>query len=212
MKQKVKPAAPSGYAGKIVCIGDSNTYGYDPRSFIGSRYPKDVRWTGRLELRGLEIVNLGVNGLCIPREPSYRMYSSLLADVSRGDIVCIMLGSNDLLQGSSLKVITTHMEEFLRFVRKSMPDGRILLISPPPMQPGEWVSAQELIDRSAKLGEVYSKLADRLGILFADAAGWHVELAYDGVHFSPVGHSTFARRFRDSLAALPEDAPEDTTL
>lgn len=33
---------------KILCIGDSNTYGYDPRSFFGDRYPEDVRWTDNL--------------------------------------------------------------------------------------------------------------------------------------------------------------------
>ena len=28
---------------KILCIGDSNTYGYDPRSYLGDRYPAEVR-------------------------------------------------------------------------------------------------------------------------------------------------------------------------
>ena len=177
--------------GKIFCIGDSNTYGYDPRSFIGSRYPKDVRWTGLLELHGLEVVNLGVNGLCIPEEPSFRMIDRLLADVRPDDIVCVMLGTNDLLQGTSLEAVSTRMAEFLQHIIRVVQDSRILLIAPPPMQFGEWVPSQELIDRSAKIGEIYSKLADRRGVLFADAADWRIDLAYDGVHFSPAGHSAF---------------------
>ena len=28
---------------KILCYGDSNTYGYDPRAYLGGRYPKAVR-------------------------------------------------------------------------------------------------------------------------------------------------------------------------
>ena len=32
-------------AKQIVCIGDSNTWGYDPRGFGGGRYPAAVRWT-----------------------------------------------------------------------------------------------------------------------------------------------------------------------
>ena len=72
--------------------------------------------------------------------------------------------------------------------------------------------AQELIDRSAELGEVYRQLADRLGILVADAADWHIDLAYDGVHFSPSGHSTFADELWNFLAALPADAPGDANL
>ena len=33
---------------QIVCFGDSNTYGYDPRSYLGSRYPADGRWVDLL--------------------------------------------------------------------------------------------------------------------------------------------------------------------
>lgn len=28
---------------RLLCCGDSNTYGYDPRSFFGDRYPKESR-------------------------------------------------------------------------------------------------------------------------------------------------------------------------
>ena len=31
---------------RVLCFGDSNTYGYDPRSFFGGRYPG--RWTDLL--------------------------------------------------------------------------------------------------------------------------------------------------------------------
>ena len=53
--------------GRIVCVGDSNTYGYDPRSYLGGRYGTDVRWTRLLSNAGWDVVNLGVNGAEIPR-------------------------------------------------------------------------------------------------------------------------------------------------
>ena len=28
----------------IICFGDSNTYGYDPRGYFGGRYDGDSRW------------------------------------------------------------------------------------------------------------------------------------------------------------------------
>ncbi len=28
---------------KVICFGDSNTYGYDPRSRLGGRYDADSR-------------------------------------------------------------------------------------------------------------------------------------------------------------------------
>ena len=29
---------------RMLCYGDSNTYGYDPRGFFGDRYPAECRW------------------------------------------------------------------------------------------------------------------------------------------------------------------------
>ena len=37
---------------RILCFGDSNTYGYDPRSYLGGRYPASVRWTALLKTAG----------------------------------------------------------------------------------------------------------------------------------------------------------------
>ena len=28
----------------VICFGDSNTYGYDPRGYFGGRYNADCRW------------------------------------------------------------------------------------------------------------------------------------------------------------------------
>ena len=54
---------------KILCFGDSNTYGYDPRSYIGSKYEEDSRWVDLLrKITGHETVNRGMNGRCIPKD------------------------------------------------------------------------------------------------------------------------------------------------
>ena len=39
---------------RMLCYGDSNTYGYDPRGFVGDRYQKESRWVDILaqKLRG----------------------------------------------------------------------------------------------------------------------------------------------------------------
>ena len=33
---------------KILCFGDSNTYGYDPRSYFGGQYLAQHRWVDLL--------------------------------------------------------------------------------------------------------------------------------------------------------------------
>ena len=55
---------------KILCFGDSNTYGYDPCFFLGGRYPAEHRWPDLLAAQtGWDIVNAGENGREIPRQP-----------------------------------------------------------------------------------------------------------------------------------------------
>ena len=85
---------------RILCFGDSNTFGYDPRSFFGSQYDADVRWTGLLQAAGWEVANCGKNGLCIPRDPQFPAVADLLRRVTP-DVVTVMLGSNDLLNAAS---------------------------------------------------------------------------------------------------------------
>ncbi|MFR5900125.1 MAG: hypothetical protein ACLUIO_11625 [Neglectibacter timonensis] len=47
----------------IICFGDSNTYGYDPRGYFGGRYDADNRWVDILAAEtGWTISNMGQNG------------------------------------------------------------------------------------------------------------------------------------------------------
>ena len=169
----------------LLCIGDSNTYGYDPQSYFGDRYPSDIRWTERLG--AWKTINCGMNGLAIPFNHS--VFTDLIRS-KPADAVAVMLGSNDLLEGADAETAAKRMESFLTDVKDICP--RVLLIAPPPMQMGEWVQSQKLTVESRKLGKEYRELAEKLEILFADAGEWHVELTCDGVHFSAKGHAAFA--------------------
>ena len=50
----------------------------------------------------------------------------------------------------------------------------------------------EVTARGATKGGMVARLAERLGIRFADAGKWDISLAYDGVHFTEQGHRAFA--------------------
>ena len=60
------------------------------------------------------------------------------------------------------------------------------------MLPSVWVSSRRLTDASLQLGDRYRAIARRLGLHFADAAKWNIELCFDGVHFTERGHRAFA--------------------
>ena len=90
----------------IICFGDSNTYGYDPRSYLGGRYDADSRWADILvEETGWTVCNMGQNGREIPATaPDFP------ADT---DLLIVMLGINDLLQGRSPEQAAERLNRFL---------------------------------------------------------------------------------------------------
>lgn len=79
----------------LVFFGDSNTWGFDPRSYIGGRYPRGTRWTGLVEdALGEKVLNLGLNGRVIPGRGAG-------LELGEGGRLIIMLGTNDILNGES---------------------------------------------------------------------------------------------------------------
>lgn len=180
---------------RILCFGDSNTYGYDPRGFFGDRYGAGDRWVDLLAKQtGHEIINAGANGREIPRNP-YAL--RLLAEHTPVDIFLVMLGTNDLLQGVSAKEAANRMEAFLN---QLLPHCKqILLVAPPPMKRGAWVRTDELVSESINLASEYQLLAEKLNISFVDTREWNIELTFDGVHFTEEGHHTFAEKLGKEL-------------
>ena len=173
---------------RILCFGDSNTYGYDPRGFFGDRYGAEDRWVDLLAKQtGHDCINAGANGREIPRNP-YAL--RLLTEHTPVDIFLVMLGTNDLLQGATAKESVDRMEAFLN---QLLPHCKqILLVAPPPMKRGAWVPTGELVAESIHLAEEYKLLAEKLNIPFVDTRHWNIELTFDGVHFTENGHHAFA--------------------
>ena len=180
---------------RILCFGDSNTYGYDPRGFFGDRYGAGDRWADLVAKQtGHECINASANGREIPRNP-YAL--RLLTEHSPVDIFLIMLGTNDLLQGTSAKEAATRMEAFLNSLLPHC--KQILLVAPPPMKRGAWIPTDELVSESIHLAEKYKLLAEKLNIHFVGTREWNIELTFDGVHFTEEGHHSFATHLMEVI-------------
>ena len=175
---------------KVICFGNSNTYGYDPRGHFGGRYDADCRWVDILAAEtGWTVCNMGQNGREIP--------SAAPAFPDDTDLLIVMLGTNDLLQGRSPEQAAERLERFLSGI--PLDRSKILLIAPPPVTLGAWVPSAKLIDDSRTFVRLCQVLAERMGIRFADAGKWDIPLAYDGVHFTEQGHKAFAAGLLEEL-------------
>ena len=70
---------------KIYAFGDSNTYGFDPRMGGVGRYPKNIRWTGVIDLmHEYEVNNQGYNGLSMLRDVEEQDVLQEVPDGERG--------------------------------------------------------------------------------------------------------------------------------
>lgn len=175
---------------RLLCFGDSNTHGFDPRDMFGGRYEKSDRWPDILAAKtGWEVINEGVNGRQIPRS-AYPL--RLLRHHGDVDIFLVMLGTNDLLQGASAEETAGRMEQFLLAMGPHC--SRMLLVAPPPMRRGAWVETDRLVEESLRLCGEYRDLSKRLNIPFADTTDWNIPLAFDGVHFTEEGNRVFAEK------------------
>ena len=184
---------------RIVCYGDSNTYGYDAADYFGGRLPAEQRWVDLLgQALGADVFNCGLNGRCVPRWP--RAVEIDLASVARykPELVLVMLGTNDVLCDLDAEQITESMRAFLRALLETLPDCRVLLTAPPLVAGYGDFAAEE----SAALPRLYEELAAELGVAFADNSVWQIAMGADGVHLSPRGHLVYAVKMAQTIRAL----------
>lgn len=191
---------------KVYFYGDSNTYGYDPRSMYGGRYPADCRWPDILQKMvkpGVSVIADGMNGRMIPdQEYALTYLKRELREEAPIDLFAVMLGTNDVLNGSGLGSgrIIRKMEEFCESL-SCMGSMKIALITPPPIKiAGEAGRAYQTSMEQVCAG--YRETAQRHGWLLIDTENWDLDMAYDGVHLSEQGHRTFAARMAEKLKNL----------
>ena len=181
---------------RILAVGDSNTYGYDPESVGGSRYARMKRWTGILDAESsFSVYNAGENGVSIPRSPEHA--AAWLS------VITLMLGTNDLLNMNvpSAQTVAERMASFLEVCLRT--DRRIadllLLIAPPAMDPGLWTDART-VEESQRLGAYYRYVAEYYQLRFIDASEWGLPTCRDGVHLTAIGHQVFAQNLKQVLS------------
>ncbi len=198
---------------RILCFGDSNTWGYDPR---GGRYDEDTRWPMRLQtLLGGDyaVIEEGFNGrTCVYDDPIEGGYKSgaaylppCLMSQNPLELVVIMLGANDAKRRFGLTPMTIGegMMQLIRLTRLYGLDhagnpSRILIVAPPPFldtlmksRHGECFGEQA-IEVTKNLAAEYARIAKLLRCDFFDAAGWAEVSPLDAVHMTRQGHLKLA--------------------
>ncbi len=185
---------------KILCYGDSNTYGYDGASPLGGRFDPQLCWPALLgRALGCESVNCGLNGRRVPRfSRQTEADLALLRRAAPCELVLVMLGTNDILSEAEPDATAECMRAFLPALHAALPESTALLFAPPAVT----AFGPAFAHGFAALAGLYEQLAAELGIPFADASRWDIPTGPDGIHFSARGHRLFAMKAAQTLHAL----------
>ncbi|MBQ9661848.1 MAG: GDSL family lipase [Oscillospiraceae bacterium] len=198
--------------GKMICIGDSLTYGYGVR--------RSQCWTElAAEMSGWTLVNCGVCGDTTGGMLA-RMRETLREETGSRDERCFLLmgGCNDIFfSGSS----TGARENMAAMAHQLFAEGEMPLIAVGPgiakgAYPSMWsdlVDFPEAAEEIARYYEWLERFCSSFGVRmidfrrdFRDRAGMpRTEYYLDGLHLNPEGHRVMAERVAKVLAVMDRE-------
>ena len=186
---------------RILCFGDSNTWGYDPET--DERYDNKTRWPcvmGNTLGDEYEIVEEGMNGrTTVWDDPVDGLMSGLnylkpcLLSHKPLDLVIVMLGTNDLKDRFCVSAyeIAKSAGRLVQMIQASDtgPNGaapKVLLIAPPPIVIGEngLDTRQHGLEKSRQFARQFEGFAKELDCGFANSGDFIESSPVDGIHFS----------------------------
>ncbi len=180
----------------ILCFGDSNTWGYNPKT--RERYPSASRWPIVLAQQlgpAYEIIAEGqpgrttvwpdpIEGIKCGKDyliPCLQSHAPL-------DLVILLLGTNDLKARFALTAtdISLGVQTLLEIILASAPHPPdVLLIAPPRVLefPGSWEAMRGAQEKSERLPVLYQQVAEKKGCHFLDANTIISSSLIDGFHW-----------------------------
>jgi lysophospholipase L1-like esterase len=206
---------------RILCYGDSNTFGTATVPRPSGRYFWGERWPGVLSAElpsGWQVIEEGLGSRTTTRddpiEGDYRNGERYLLPCLLShqplDWVAIMLGTNDLKSrfAASARDIAAGVARLAELTLASGAgvDGgaaNVLIISPPPLLPrvamhGELFAGAR--EKSLELAEQYAQVAHRVGARFLDAGSIASFGNCDGFHLDLAGHQALGRAVAAKVA------------
>ena len=164
---------------RVLIIGDSNTWGYDPRGYLQKYDYSYVDYLNNL-VPNYKFFTDALNG---------RMLRDVMNETwnfKNVDFVYIMLGSNDLMHYYSANQVLSFMRTLLHSIAKE----QVVILCPPVLK----IDMFEM--ESKKLNALYKQL----GYSFIDANP--LPMSYDGVHLSQEGHRVFANKIYEHIKKI----------
>lgn len=200
---------------KVLCFGDSNTYGFIPQS--GLRYDKNTRWTGILQSlcrNELEVIEAGCNNRTAfidnpagIEQTGYKILPKYLK-AEYFDIIILAIGVNDLqlFFKPTLKEFEQGIEKLVQITKELSPKSKIILTCPAKLNLDginngifSFQFDEISVETSYHLPQIYKKLAEKHACKLVDLNEIAKVSPLDGLHFSPESHKKIAENLYKNL-------------
>lgn len=211
---------------KIICFGDSNTWGYNPEN--GMQYDENTRWTMRLQnMLGSDykVIEEGQNGRTIACQDPWEWGTKCGMDYvlpmiethNPFDVLIIMLGSNDLKSKFSLTAgdIAGSLQNMLMKIRSELKyylnntSAKIVVVSPVLLGENlkdsrfsEFFDAKNARAVSKELAYWYKMVANQFECEFVDASLITEPSDFDSLHLTAKGHELIANCLYEKIVEI----------
>ena len=200
---------------KVLCFGDSNTYGFVPEKC--ARYDKNTRWTGVLQAlcgSDFSIIEGGCNNRTAfvdnpagAEQTGYKILPKYLK-AEYFDIIILAIGVNDLqlFFKPTLKEFEQGIEKLIKITKDLSPNAKIILVCPSKLDLAGIKSGvfsfqfdEISVEKSYHLPQIYKKLAEKYACELVDLNEIVKVSPLDGLHFSAESHKTIAENLYKNL-------------
>ena len=200
---------------KIVCYGDSNTWGHNPDG--GKRFNESERWPKILQSmlgNEYEVIEEGLCGRTAsfiddvkPFRYGLGMLDGVMETHMPADLIIIMLGKNDLKTNfapngvaisNGIKKMIQKIKDVYRWSKYTY-EPQILIVSP--IYLGETIEkvdrsleqfGKEGLELSKRLAKYYKEVADQFNCMFLDASLYAQASTIDCIHMDSENHKKLA--------------------
>lgn len=190
---------------KILCFGDSNTFGFNPEN--GKRFDEQTRWAGKLKIalkNKFEVIEKGANNRCGFTENKESTELSGLIAIKKylelkPDIIILAVGINDLqkIYDNDEKVIYFGLKALVEEIKKEN-NPNIILLVPSAIKENilnsffNTLFDEKSIEKSKKLPKIYQKIAKEFELDLIDLNNIAETSSTDGLHYDVEGHKKIA--------------------
>ena len=201
---------------KILCYGDSNTFGYNP--FDSSRFDEKTRWTALLQENLGSDFEITEEGACdrtgIADNDKGFLYSAqrhfpkMITKTKNVDLLILAIGTNDLQFKYDLTIhqFENGLEKLIVTAKNNV--RRIILIPPVILHENvlegffKFQFDETSVSKSKKIGKIYRKLSNIYGLDYFDLNDFVKPSNADGLHYDSEGHKIISTKLSDYIKGI----------